>query len=75
MEGWQKRTSNACKSAPIDKIHLICYNEKSKMEDAHMPRQAREKCESTIYHVMLRGVNRQQIFEDEEDCEKFLWGL
>lgn len=37
-----------------------------------MPRQAREKCESHIYHVMLRGVNRQQIFEDEEDCTRFL---
>ena len=37
-----------------------------------MPRQAREKCESNIYHVMLRGVNRQQIFEDEEDCAHFL---
>ncbi len=37
-----------------------------------MPRQAREKCESKIYHVMLRGVNRQQIFEDEEDCARFL---
>ncbi len=22
---------------------------------------------------MLRGINKQQIFEDEEDCEKFLW--
>ncbi len=37
-----------------------------------MPRQAREKCESQIYHVMLRGVNRQQIFEDEEDSVCFL---
>lgn len=24
---------------------------------------------------MLRGINKQQIFEDEEDCEKFLWVL
>jgi REP element-mobilizing transposase RayT len=37
-----------------------------------MPRQAREKAESRIYHVMLRGINQQQIFEDEEDNEKFL---
>lgn len=40
-----------------------------------MPRQARKKSESGIYHVMLRGINKQQIFEDEEDCEKFLWVL
>ena len=36
-----------------------------------MPRQARRKSESGIYHVMLRGINQQQIFEDSEDCEKF----
>lgn len=37
-----------------------------------MPRYAREKSESGIYHVMLRGINRQIIFEDDEDCEKYL---
>ena len=37
-----------------------------------MPRQARIKSESGIYHVMLRGINRQIIFEDEEDNLKFL---
>ena len=37
-----------------------------------MPRQARKKSESGIYHIMLRGINQQQIFEDREDCEKFL---
>ena len=35
-----------------------------------MPRQARKKCESGIYHVLLRGINRQTIFEDEEDSDK-----
>ena len=28
--------------------------------------------ESGIYHVILRGVNRQAIFEDDEDSEQFL---
>lgn len=37
-----------------------------------MPRQARLKSESGIYHVMLRGINQQVIFEDEEDNRKFL---
>lgn len=37
-----------------------------------MARQARKKSESKIYHVMLRGINQQQIFEDFEDCVKFL---
>ncbi len=37
-----------------------------------MPRHARQKSESGIYHVMLRGINQQQIFEDTEDYDKFL---
>jgi REP element-mobilizing transposase RayT len=37
-----------------------------------MPRQAREKSESGIYHLMLRGINKQNIFEDEEDKKRFL---
>lgn len=36
-----------------------------------MPRRARKKGESGIYHAMLRGINKQTIFEDEEDYEKF----
>ena len=32
-----------------------------------MPRQSRKKSGTGIYHVMLRGINRQDIFEDEED--------
>ncbi len=37
-----------------------------------MARTARKLCESNIYHVMLRAVNRQQIFLDEEDRKSFL---
>lgn len=37
-----------------------------------VPRAARKKSESGIYHIMVRGINRQTIFEDEEDCEKYL---
>lgn len=37
-----------------------------------MSRQARKKSESGIYHIMLRGINQQQIFEDAEDYDKFL---
>lgn len=36
-----------------------------------MPRRARKKGESGVYHAMLRGINKQTIFEDEEDYEKF----
>lgn len=37
-----------------------------------MPREARKKSRLDIYHVMLRGINRQVIFEEDEDYEKFL---
>lgn len=37
-----------------------------------MPRRARIESSSGIHHVILRGVNRQRIFEDEEDNLKFL---
>ena len=37
-----------------------------------MPRRAREKSSTGIYHVMLRGINRQTIFVDKEDYEKFI---
>ena len=31
-----------------------------------MPRQARQASGTGIYHVMMRGINHQNIFEDEE---------
>ena len=37
-----------------------------------MSRQARMKSETGIYHIMLRGINQQQIFENTEDYDKFL---
>ena len=37
-----------------------------------MPRIARQKSQTGIYHAMLRGINRQNIFEDDEDRTKFL---
>jgi putative transposase len=37
-----------------------------------MPRQARKKSESGIYHLMVRGINRQDIFQEEEDYQRFL---
>lgn len=43
-----------------------------------MPRKARKTSQSGIYHVMLRGVNRQRIFETESDylqMQEILAGL
>ena len=40
-----------------------------------MPRKSRESSGTGIYHVMLRGVNRQNIFYDVGDYESFLLSL
>ena len=37
-----------------------------------MPRQARESSGTGIYHVMMRGINHQNIFEEQEDYYQFL---
>jgi len=35
-----------------------------------MPREARRKSKSIIYHIMIRGINQQNIFADDEDTDK-----
>jgi len=37
-----------------------------------MARGARVKSRSGIYHIMMRGANRQEIFHEDEDCRSFL---
>ncbi len=39
---------------------------------AKMPRTARKKSKTGVYHLILRGINRQTIFEDDEDASRFL---
>lgn len=37
-----------------------------------MPRSARKRSISGIYHVMIRGADRRIIFGDDEDCQTFM---
>ncbi len=37
-----------------------------------MSRQARKKSSSGIYHLMLRGVNKQKVFTDEQDYSRII---
>lgn len=46
-----------------------------KVGEQNMPRTRREKSRSGIYHIMLRGINQQTIFEDVEDKSQFLYTL
>lgn len=36
-----------------------------------MPRMSREKSYTKIYHIMIRGINKEKIFLDKEDNYKF----
>lgn len=40
-----------------------------------MARVPRERSRSGIYHIMIRGINKQTIFEDDEDRRRFIWTL
>ena len=40
-----------------------------------MPSRPRKVSRTNVYHVMLRGVNRQRIFEEPADYERFLFYL
>ena len=35
-----------------------------------MPRQARQASGTGIYHVMMRGINHQNIFDEQEDYSR-----
>ena len=37
-----------------------------------MPRQSREKSKTGIYHVMMRGIDKRNIFAKDDDYETFL---
>ena len=37
-----------------------------------MPRKAREGSGTGVFHVMMRGINHQNIFEDTEDYYQFI---
>ncbi len=37
-----------------------------------MPRQARLDTPGALHHIMVRGLNRSAIFEDDQDRSRFL---
>ena len=37
-----------------------------------MSRTARERTSTNVYHAVMRGVNKQQIFECSEDYRRFI---
>ncbi|MFK3961870.1 hypothetical protein [Pseudalkalibacillus hwajinpoensis] len=37
-----------------------------------MPREARKRSKTSVYHVIFRGANRQENFHDDHDRLRFL---
>lgn len=37
-----------------------------------IPRNPRQKSNTNVYHIIIRGINRQDIFLDKQDFRKFL---
>lgn len=37
-----------------------------------MPRQARQKSSTGIYHLIVRGINREVIFQDDNDRQRYI---
>lgn len=37
-----------------------------------MPRKSRQRSRTGIYHIMIRGINKQDIFEDDHDRRRFI---
>jgi putative transposase len=37
-----------------------------------MPRQARLDAPGTLHHVIIRGIEKRRIFDDDEDKKSFL---
>ncbi len=40
-----------------------------------MPRKARLGAPGALHHIMVRGINKAAIFNDDQDRIKFLWEL
>lgn len=40
-----------------------------------IPRTARKKSNTGIYHLILRGINKQKIFNDDDDHNRFIFTL
>lgn len=66
MSGHVRGTGLLTTSHPLDILFLGVLT---------LPRKARQKSESGIYHIIMRGINRQIIFHEDEDCHIFLQTL
>ncbi len=63
---------NAFKNHGDRQVDFTYYGWYTVIEVKKMARKAREKSSSGIYHIMIRGINRQDLFEDDEDRQRFI---
>ncbi|MDR2296275.1 MAG: hypothetical protein LBD95_05700 [Clostridiales Family XIII bacterium] len=49
----------------VENRTIVPYN-------TNMTRKPRKESGTGVYHVMMRGINRRNIFEEKSDCARFL---
>ena len=57
---------------PVRKCLMSKMRQKVPVPKCLMPRNAREKSKTGYFHLIIRGNNRQVLFEDEEDYKFFI---
>lgn len=53
-------------------LYFFIVRGKNRKGEDNMPRKAREVSDTKIYHVILRGNDKQDIFFEEQDYKKFI---
>ena len=53
----------------LDSPSAVCYTH---VEVIHMPRSSRKPSATGYYHIIIRGVNRQSIVQDDQDRSKMV---
>jgi len=52
-------------------LYFFYYRNLTRKETINLPRISRRKSQSDVYHCILRGINKQDIFFEEKDYLKF----
>ncbi len=66
-----KKNDNIRRVGSRGRFDLPVIENKYKIGD-NMPRTAREKSQTGIYHIMLRGIDKRDLFLKESEYEKFI---
>lgn len=67
-----KRYDRSMTTSGIKSLLFSAYLKKTTKGGDAMPRQTGLDVSGTLYHVFIRGIEKRQIFDDDEDCARFV---